>query len=118
MEIYVCDSYLIDNARLGYRNENLDRRQVIDILFDNLRSKANIHTSRSVVNIDTLSDGVKVETADGSVFEGDIVIGADGIHSRVLKEMQRQAEIDTPGSNQFSTDCKQCFLYSILLRTH
>lgn len=88
---------------------------MIDILFDNLGSKSNIHTSRTVAKIDTLPGGVKVETADGSVFEGDIVIGADGIHSRVLQEMQRLEEIDTPGSNAFSTYCRWSFPTSISL---
>jgi 2-polyprenyl-6-methoxyphenol hydroxylase-like FAD-dependent oxidoreductase len=37
-----------------------------------------------------------VETTSGSVFTGSIVVGADGVHSRVAQEMQRFAEKEIP----------------------
>ena len=55
-----------------------------------------------MVKIESLSDHVKVETVDGSVYQGDIVVGADGVHSRVLDEMQRLSEIDIPNSRLFT----------------
>lgn len=36
-------------------------------------------------------------TDDGSVFTGDLVVGADGIHSRIRSEMWRLAEDIQPG---------------------
>ncbi|KAJ5096823.1 hypothetical protein N7456_007544 [Penicillium angulare] len=93
---------------LGYKNENLDRRQVIEVLFENLESKSKIHTSCKVSKIEISMTGVFVELENGDIFDGDIVIGADGIHSRVLQEMQRHAEIDNPGNKSFSKDNFKC----------
>ncbi|KAJ5627291.1 Monooxygenase FAD-binding [Penicillium herquei] len=93
---------------LGYKLQIQDRKQVISVLHDNLRDKSKVHTSQGVVKIHPLEDGVKVETIDGSMFEGDIVVGADGIHSHVLDEMQRLAEIDMPGSKLFTRDEFEC----------
>ncbi|KAJ5155343.1 hypothetical protein N7492_008146 [Penicillium capsulatum] len=86
---------------LGYRLRFMERRHVIQTLFDNLPCKSKVHTSRGVVKVESHSDGVAVETSDGSVFHGDIVIGADGVHSRVRREMQRCAEKEVPGLNLF-----------------
>ncbi|KAJ5108142.1 Monooxygenase FAD-binding [Penicillium angulare] len=92
----------------GYKSLNQDRQQVIDVLFNNIRDKTKVHTSRGLEKIHPLPNGVKVKTADGSVYEGDIVVGADGVHSRVLDEMQRLAEIDTPNSKKFTRDNFEC----------
>jgi 2-polyprenyl-6-methoxyphenol hydroxylase-like FAD-dependent oxidoreductase len=47
--------------------------------------------NKKVVGVEVVEGGVRVRCGDGVVFEGSIVVGADGIHSRVRKEMQRLA---------------------------
>lgn len=85
----------------------MDRQQVVRGIFDNLRDKSKVRHSCSAVQIESTAHGVTVETTDGSVFHGDIVIGADGIHSRVKHEMQRLAVEETPGRDLFpEKDCK------------
>jgi hypothetical protein len=49
-----------------------------------------------VLEISHEGDGVVVRCKDGSKFQGDLVIGADGIHSRTRVEMQRFAEETGP----------------------
>ncbi|KAH1656598.1 orotidine-5'-phosphate decarboxylase [Aspergillus fumigatus] len=44
-----------------------------------------------VVNIESTPDGVTVRTSHGHVYQGDLVVGADGVHSRVRAEMWRLA---------------------------
>ena len=41
---------------------------------------------------------MKVETTDGRVFIGSIVVGADGVHSLVRQEMWRIMDAEMPGS--------------------
>jgi 2-polyprenyl-6-methoxyphenol hydroxylase-like FAD-dependent oxidoreductase len=56
-------------------------------MYHNFPAKEKILTSKRCVDIESNADSVKVTTADGSVYTGDIVIGADGVHSTVRKSM-------------------------------
>lgn len=42
-----------------------------------------IQTNKRVESVEHTSHGIRVTLSDGSVEEGDIVIGADGVHSKV-----------------------------------
>ena len=44
-----------------------------------------------------LGDSASVVTEDGSVFQGDLIVGADGVHSRIRSEMWRLADELHPG---------------------
>lgn len=86
----------------------MDRQQAVRGIFDNLRDKSKVRKSCGAVKIECGAYGVTVETTDGSVFHGDIVVGADGIHSCVKQEMQRLAAEETPGRDLFpEKDCKR-----------
>ncbi|KAJ5235713.1 uncharacterized protein N7469_004881 [Penicillium citrinum] len=87
----------------GSKMRFMDRRKVIETLFENLRDKSKILTSREVIKLFSHSDGVEIETGDGTVFHGDLVVGADGVHSRVRREIQRIAAEDT-GRDLFPED--------------
>ena len=56
-------------------------------MYENLPDKSRIHTSRQLDRIEHTEAGVRVHLTDGSFEEGDIVIGADGVHSQVRAEM-------------------------------
>lgn len=71
----------------------LERYQVVQALYDNLGDKSKIHTACGALKIHSTDDGVKVET-NGGFYEGDIVVGADGVHSHVRHEMNRLRKAD------------------------
>lgn len=75
----------------------LDRQQLIEGLFEELANKTNIHTSCDIVNVEHTDQGVIAKARDGRVFTGSIVVGADGVHSRVRQEMWRMTEAEIPG---------------------
>lgn len=54
---------------------------------------------KTVVSVDHIwgDSTLSVRTRDGATFHGDLVVGADGVHSRVRREMWRLAELDLPG---------------------
>lgn len=79
----------------------MERRHIVQGIFDRLSDKSKVHTSTEVVKTVSHPGRVTVETNDGSVFEGDVVVGADGIHSRVRQEMQRLAGEETDGRELF-----------------
>lgn len=70
---------------------------VLQVLYDNIRDKTKILTKKHVQKVDMTDDGVVVKTSDGSSYKGDILIGADGIHSSVRGEMWRNANEISPG---------------------
>ena len=70
---------------------------VLQVLYDNIKDKSKVLTSKRVQHVELSRDKVHVKTADGSIYEGDILVGADGIHSTVRKEMWRIADQMHPG---------------------
>ncbi|KAK2774510.1 FAD binding domain protein [Colletotrichum kahawae] len=76
---------------LGYPMIFIDRQMLIQVLYSNLKHKERVLTSKRAVSVDIMNSSAQVTTKDGEVFSGDIVVGADGIHSTVRKEMWRKA---------------------------
>ncbi|KAK5207798.1 hypothetical protein LTR72_007405 [Exophiala xenobiotica] len=85
------------HERHGYPITFLDRQMVLQVLYDNIRDKTKVLTRKRVQNVELLEDGVVVNTTDGSSYKGDILVGADGIHSSVREEMWRIANEISPG---------------------
>ncbi|KAJ5792505.1 uncharacterized protein N7503_008483 [Penicillium pulvis] len=78
--------------RHGYETTFFDRQLLLEILYNRLGEKDRVQTSKKVVKVEHLPTKVLVHCADQSVFEGDIVVGADGVRSTVRKEMWRHME--------------------------
>ncbi|VUC26567.1 unnamed protein product [Clonostachys rosea] len=76
---------------LGYPMIFIDRQMLLQVLYDNLKDKTKVLTSQRVVSVDLTESGVTATTEDGKIYEADLVVGADGIHSTVRKEMWRNA---------------------------
>ncbi|KAF7585433.1 hypothetical protein BBP40_010953, partial [Aspergillus hancockii] len=83
--------------RFGFPLAFLDRQKLLEILHTSLPQNGKIKTNKTVVHIKHLEDRVLVETTDESCYEGDIVVGADGVHSKVRAEMWRLANSLVPG---------------------
>ncbi|KIL87653.1 hypothetical protein FAVG1_09363 [Fusarium avenaceum] len=77
--------------RHGYPMVFLDRQMLLQILYDNIRDKSKILTNKRVVMAKLAHGGVQVTTADGTTVSGDILVGADGVHSTIRQEMWKLA---------------------------
>jgi FAD dependent monooxygenase len=75
-----------------------DRQKCVTHLYEGLPDKSKIRTSARVDRIEHTETGVKVYLDDGTFEEGDIVIGADGVHSRVRQLMWDYAAESAPGT--------------------
>lgn len=66
------------------------RAELIEAIYDGLsdEDKGRIHTDKKLENIEETDDGVVVTCADGSTYEGSIVLGADGVHSQTRRLMR------------------------------
>ncbi|KAF4339130.1 zeaxanthin epoxidase chloroplastic [Fusarium beomiforme] len=74
----------------------IDRQMLLQALYDKLASKDLVYTGQAVKSVLELEDGIQVTTDKGNVFKGDILVGADGIFSRVRSEMWRIANESSP----------------------
>lgn len=75
---------------------------LLQALYENLQSKDRILTRKRVIHVGTVEGFAHVQTEDGSRYTGDIVVGADGVHSAVRKEMWRNGLVSGP--EQFQAD--------------
>jgi 2-polyprenyl-6-methoxyphenol hydroxylase-like FAD-dependent oxidoreductase len=62
---------------------------LLQVLYKNVKHKDRVLTKKRVTRVELVEGGVQAYTQDGSVYEGDIVVGADGIHSAVRDKMWR-----------------------------
>ncbi|KAJ4244000.1 hypothetical protein NW762_014613 [Fusarium torreyae] len=83
--------------RHGYAITFLDRQMVLQLLYDNIQDKSKVLTNKRVSRVEMTQDEVTVKTEDGSSHKGDILVGADGIHSTIRREMWRIANRESPG---------------------
>ncbi|KAI1767915.1 FAD/NAD(P)-binding domain-containing protein [Hypoxylon sp. FL1150] len=92
------DPDVIFTQHHGYGLRITHRPYFIEVLYQTLpdSAKKRIKLKKQVINVNVLDDDVSVECADGTVEEGSIVIGADGVHSRVRQCMQALAEGKPP----------------------
>ncbi|QPC74549.1 hypothetical protein HYE68_005301 [Fusarium pseudograminearum] len=81
----------------GYSYTFIDRQMLLQILHNNIKHKDRILPNKRVTLVELTSDGARVHTKDGSTFDGDIVVGADGIHSKIRDEMWRIGKEQSPG---------------------
>lgn len=70
---------------------------ILEVFWKKLKNKSKILVGKAVKTVELEPTGVKVTTTDGSSYSGDVLIGADGIHSTVRQEMWRLADLLEPG---------------------
>ncbi|KAL3441683.1 hypothetical protein BJX65DRAFT_322123 [Aspergillus insuetus] len=73
--------------RFGRPMSFLTRQELIQVLHDSFEDASHIHVNKSVSRVQQGKDSVRVTTEDGASYEGDLVVGADGVHSKVRAEM-------------------------------
>ncbi|KAE8366612.1 hypothetical protein BDV27DRAFT_155752 [Aspergillus caelatus] len=85
------------HERFGYPIAFLDRQKFLEILHTSYPDPLNIHTNCRVAHIRRLYSHIEVATSSGQVYTGDLVVGADGVHSVVRSEMWKLADTLEPG---------------------
>lgn len=74
---------------------------LLQILYDNLNHKDRVLTNKRVAHVEMSATGVLVTTEDGSTYSGDILVGGDGVHSKVRQEMWRIASSSASTADAF-----------------
>lgn len=94
---------LIGGYRFGYPVSFVRRKDLLRVLLGCLveKEKGKVFTSKAVKSIeDDEKDGTTVRCEDGSSYSGDIVVGADGVHSTVVEKMREKIEKVHPGATK------------------
>lgn len=99
-------TFIADWESTGYPSLWLDRQMLLKILYDNLKHKDRVLTNKRVVHVEMSSTGVLVTTEDGSSYSGDILVGGDGVHSKVRQEMWRIASSGASSADAFPPEEK------------
>ena len=73
-----------------------DRQWLLRVLYDQILDKDKIHINSRAHVVELQDNNVLVRTLDGRVFTGDILVGADGVHSTIRHEMRRLASETDP----------------------
>ncbi|MGC5614770.1 FAD-dependent monooxygenase [Georgenia sp. Z1491] len=88
-------SVVVGSSDGAYPVAGVHRADLLDALLAPLPSDS-LHTGHTVADVVTLEHGAEIRLTDGRVRRADVVVGADGIHSRV-----REA-VTAPSAPQFS----------------
>ncbi|KAJ5388990.1 Monooxygenase FAD-binding, partial [Penicillium cataractarum] len=83
--------------RLNYPIVSLDRKKVLEILYEHYPDKSKIITNKKVLEVQLSSEEATVVTDGGQKYHGSLIVGADGVHSRIRSEMWRLADTMSPG---------------------
>jgi 2-polyprenyl-6-methoxyphenol hydroxylase-like FAD-dependent oxidoreductase len=96
--------------RFGLPFAFLERRRMLRVLYDTLSDSSRVLVDKAVVSVEREdSELMRVTTRDGSVYHGNLVVGADGVHSRVRAEMWRLANSKSPGAfPEREMSCRYC----------
>lgn len=65
----------------------IDRYRFLLLIYNGIKDKSKIRTREGLVSFIETSDGVTVRTDKGNVYEGSILVGADGVHSEVRNQL-------------------------------
>ncbi|CAG9989123.1 unnamed protein product [Clonostachys byssicola] len=83
--------------RHGYPMLFFDRQWLLQVLYNQIKHKDRILLNSGIKSIRHTDSGIEILTARGQVYSGAMVVGADGIHSVVRREMARITS-ETPTS--------------------
>ncbi|KAF5583017.1 zeaxanthin epoxidase chloroplastic [Fusarium pseudoanthophilum] len=83
--------------RHGYPMVFLDRQMLLKVLYNNIKDKSKVLTNKRVIRTELVSGGVQAVASDGTIIAGDILVGADGVHSTLRSQMRMLAGRLSPG---------------------
>ncbi|KAL5335611.1 hypothetical protein BJX70DRAFT_374615 [Aspergillus crustosus] len=84
---FTSDYPVAVKERFGRPMAFLSRQELIQVLYSSFEDASHIHVNQRVARVQQGKDRIRVVTEAGTTYEGDLVVGADGVHSKVRAEM-------------------------------
>lgn len=82
--------------RAGYFPWAFDRRRVLESLHKQIFEKTKVIINKRVTRVVYKNSRPVVFCTDNTKYEGDVVVGADGVNSIVRSEMWRLCDLNEP----------------------
>lgn len=83
-------------SRHSYGTSFIDRQLVLRAMANAIHDKDKLLLKKRLKSIDHKENGVTVHCEDGTSYDGDMVVGCDGVHSKTRQEMWRIASETDP----------------------
>ncbi|GAB1213226.1 hypothetical protein ATERTT37_002375 [Aspergillus terreus] len=80
----------------GYDTRTLNRQLFLRILYNHLPDQSKVLEHHCVVDITEETDSMRVILSDGTEYVADLVVGADGVHSKMREIMWEKANATIP----------------------
>ncbi|KAF9115432.1 hypothetical protein BGX27_007807 [Mortierella sp. AM989] len=100
MEMYTEDMTPISKMNIGgnignvgYNTQFFSRPDVHSLLLSKVPARK-IHYGKKVLSVGSSEHGTLIRCADGTTYEGDILVGADGAYSAVRQSLYKRLEKD------------------------
>ncbi|GAD94132.1 hypothetical protein ATEG_05898 [Paecilomyces variotii No. 5] len=92
----------------------LERRILLKAIYNRIKNKSKVHSHAAVIEYQQDTDGIAVTIADGTSYQGDILVGTDGIHSHVRTLLSKHIgevneTLSTEINNTFVTEYQVMF---------
>ncbi|KAG0280765.1 hypothetical protein BGZ95_008791 [Linnemannia exigua] len=76
---------------IGYDRVVFARAEFYDLILSKV-PREKIHFNKKVVSLEDDKDGITIRCADGTTYEGDILVGADGAYSGVRQSLYKRMD--------------------------
>jgi 2-polyprenyl-6-methoxyphenol hydroxylase-like FAD-dependent oxidoreductase len=87
-----------NEIRTGYFPWLMERKSILLAMYERISKKEKVLLNKRVKGIEYVNSKPVVSCTDGTIYHGDVIVGADGVHSVTRSEMWRLAEADALGS--------------------
>jgi 2-polyprenyl-6-methoxyphenol hydroxylase-like FAD-dependent oxidoreductase len=71
---------------------------VLRVLYENLKDKSKIELQKRILQVDHNAEGVIAICEDGTAVAGDVLVGCDGVNSKIRHELWRLSQEAEPDS--------------------
>ncbi|KAK5654520.1 hypothetical protein OQA88_7149 [Cercophora sp. LCS_1] len=74
-------------VRTGYHQAFGDRQALLQLMVNSVKGKSKLLVNKKVISVTHSPTGVTAKCEDGTTYTGDILVGADGVHSKTRDAM-------------------------------